>query len=77
MNKTIRFLDALKKEFHNMFIVVDGAPIEEFWEQFDLAYQEAAEQKMHPTLLCVCRRDILDQITSIRESCPIHGTQSG
>ena len=38
---------------------------------------KVAQQKMHPTLLCVCRKDILDQITSIRESCPIHGTQSG
>mgnify|MGYP001167283951 CR=1 FL=1 len=50
MNEIIVFLDALKKEFPNLFEVKDGAPIAEFWESFEAAYQ-AAQQMLAPDSL--------------------------
>jgi hypothetical protein len=46
MTEVQKFLSALRKEFDNMFIVREGAPIAEFWESFSLAEQEAAAPEM-------------------------------
>lgn len=39
---TVRFLTTLRNEFNDLFIVREGAPIDEFWEMHSEALEEAS-----------------------------------